>query len=284
MMGVFAVVVFGCLGLAVDIGRMYVAKIEAQAYADSAALAGAPVLNGTSAGVTNASTAATSVGNTWNFDTTSFSGTTVDVTASASGPWTNASSPPGPATNYTYLHVTATAPVSLYFMPVVTAFASGSSPSLSTTVTGQAVAAHLPVTTVAGQQYTIRYPANGSSECTGDTVDSSHTTIGSARGYWGDNSAAVISQQVQGSLQEEGLTVGEVLPGVGGAKTTIATDIVDRVDQDGDTTDDTYSAYTSYGHTGNSIWSAIYIGAGIQNNGGQGASSTPGSYQVKLVQ
>jgi hypothetical protein len=347
-MGVCAVVVFGCLGLAVDIGRMYISKNEAQAYADAGALAGALVLDGTSTGVTNASTAATSVGNTWNFDTKSFNGTTVEIATSSAGPWTSVSSPPSPATNYTYLRVTATARVSLYFMPVVTAFASGSSPALSTTVTGRAVAAQLPLTTsnvgafpfspiafdgstggsntsspwgfVAGQQYTIRYPANGSSECTGDTVDSSHTTIGSARGFWGDNSASVISQQVQGSLQEEGLTVGEVLPGVGGAKTTVATDLAERVDQDGDTTDDTYASYlanpahngrrvitmpiqsevtgavlgfgtffllddTSYGHTGNSVWCAIYIGqANIENSGGQGASSTPGAYQVKLVQ
>jgi len=89
--------------------------------------------------------------------------------------------------------------------------------------------------------------------------------------------------------------VGEVLPGVGGAKTTVATDLADRVDQDGDTTDDTYASYlanpahngrrvitmpiqsevtgdvlgfgtffllddASYGHTGNSVWCAIYIG------------------------
>jgi len=41
----------------------------------------------------------------------------------------------------------------------------------------------------------------------------------------------------------------------------------------------------SYGHTGNSVWCAIYIGqANIENSGGQGASSTPGAYQVKLVQ
>ena len=35
-----SVVLFACLGLAVDVGRMYIAKNEAQSYADAAALAG----------------------------------------------------------------------------------------------------------------------------------------------------------------------------------------------------------------------------------------------------
>jgi hypothetical protein len=107
---------------------------------------------------------------------------------------------------------------------------------------------------------------------------------------------------------------------VGGAKTSVADAIVNRVDQDGDRTDDTYAAYVanpahngqrvitmpiqsevngtvlgfgtflllddgSYDHTGNSNWCAIYIGgANIVNSGGTGASSTPGAYKVQLVQ
>src|SRR5579862_2114054 len=55
-----AVAVFGFLGLAVDLGRMYIVKNETQSYADAAALAAALQLNGTSAGVTAAQTAATS--------------------------------------------------------------------------------------------------------------------------------------------------------------------------------------------------------------------------------
>lgn len=348
VMAVSAVVIFGCLGLAIDIGRMYVAKNEAQAYADAAALSGALALNGTTAGVTAAQTAATSNTTQWNFNTASFSGTVVEVATSAAGPWTNATTPPSPATDYGYMRVTASVPVSLYFMPVVTAFASGGSPALSTNVTAQAVAGQLLQTTfnegafpfspiafdgptggsnttapwgfVAGQQYTIRYAANGSSECAGDATDSNHIKIGSSRGFWGDNSANVIGQQVQGDLQEESLTVGEQLPGVGGAKTTVATDIEDRVNQDGDTTDDTYSSYLAnpahngrrvvvmpiqsevngtvlgfgtfflldngaYGHTGNSNWCAIYIGqANVTDGTNPGANSTPGAYQVKLVQ
>ncbi len=346
-MALSAVVLFGALGLAVDIGRMYIAKNESQGYADAAALAAALKLDGTSTGVTAAQTAATGMADKWNFMNNSFTGTLVEVSTSANGPWTSAGSPPSPATNYVYVRVTAQAPVSLFFIPVVTSFASGSTPITASTVKAVAVAGQVPLTTmnegafpfspigfdgptggsqttspwgfVAGQQYTIRYPANGASECAGDNADSNHIKIGSARGFWGDNSASVIGQQVQGDLQEESLTVGQVLPGVGGAKTTVASDIVNRIDQDLNTTDDTWASYLAnshngrrvvvmpiqsevdgtvlgflpflimdngaYGHTGNSIWCAIYIGAAtIASTGSPGASSTPGAYQVKLVQ
>jgi len=347
IMALSAVAIIGCLGLAVDLGHMYIAKNEAQAYADAAALAGALKLDGSGAGVTNAKNAATGLNAGWNFMSNSFSGTVVEVATSASGPWTDAGSPPSPATNYTYLRVTASAPLSMYFMPVIGAFAGGSSLT-SSTVKAVAVAAQLPQTTfnvgafpfapiafdgatgggnvsapwgfVVGQQYTMRYAANGGSECAGDGADSNHIKIGSARGFWGDNSAAVVAGQVAGDLQEESLTTGQALPGVGGAKTTIAGDIVSRIDQDGDTTDDTYAAYlanpahngrrvitmpiqsevdgtvlgfgtffllddASYGHGGNSNWCAIYIGqANVADSSNPGAGGTPGPYQVKLVQ
>jgi hypothetical protein len=327
---------------------MYIAKNEGQAYSDAAALAAALKLDGTSTGVTNAQTAATSLADRWNFMTSAFSGTVVEVATSSAGPWTSAGSPPNPATDYTYVRVTSSAPLPLYFLPVVSAFAGVSSPATTSTVRATAVAAQLPVTTfnegafpfspiafdgpnggsqtaspwgfIAGQQYTMRYAANGKSECVGDDADSDHIKVGSARGFWGDNAASVIGRQVQGDLQEESLTVGQVLPGVGGAKTSVASDIVSRIDQDGDTTDDTYAAYLAnpahngrrvvvmpiqsevngtvlgfgtffllddgaYGHTGNSNWCAVFLGtANALDSWGPGASSTPGAYQVKLVQ
>ena len=343
-----AVVLFACLGLAVDVGRMYIAKNEAQGYADAAALAGALKLDGTSAGVTAAKTAATGMADRWNFMTSSFSGTVVEVSTASAGPWTNATSPPSPATNYTYLRVTASAPVALYFVPVVTAFAGGGA-STSSTVNAVAVAGQVAQNTfnigafpfspiafdgptggsqtaannwgfVVGQQYTIRYSSDGKSECAGDAADSNHIKIGSARGFWGDNSASVVSQQVEGDAQEASVTVGQPLPGVGGAKTTVSSAIVNRIDQDLNTSADDYATYLagphngrrvvtmpiqsevdgtvlgfgtfflmddgSYGHGGNDIWCAIFLGQAYvnDNGGGGGANSTAGAYQVKLVQ
>jgi uncharacterized membrane protein len=42
------VFLLGMVGLAIDLGRMYIAKSEAQSFVDSAALAAAAQLNGTS--------------------------------------------------------------------------------------------------------------------------------------------------------------------------------------------------------------------------------------------
>src|SRR5690349_15260816 len=67
----------GVLGLGIDLGRMYIAKTEAQAYVDSASLAAAQQLDGTSAGVTRANSAVTGDTNQWRFDTSPFSGVTV---------------------------------------------------------------------------------------------------------------------------------------------------------------------------------------------------------------
>src|SRR5258708_15828022 len=69
-MGASAVVLFGVLGMAVDIGRMFIGKSEVQAFSDSAALAAALDLDGTTTGITAAKAAVAANANQWNFDTT----------------------------------------------------------------------------------------------------------------------------------------------------------------------------------------------------------------------
>ena len=212
--------------------------------------------------MTRAQTAAASLGDAWNFGTTGYTGTTVQVATLLAGPWVSTATPPSPATNYIFARVTANATLPLYFLPVVTGVTS-------TKVQAVATAQQVAPTTwnegafpfspmafdgptggsnvgpnwgfIAGNQYTMRYASDGKSECAGDSGDSLHLKDGSSRGFWGDNSASVIGQQVQGDLQQGSLTIGEVLPGVGGAKTSVASDIVDRVDQDSDTSDDNYA-------------------------------------------
>jgi uncharacterized membrane protein len=65
-------------GLAVVVGRMYIAKNETQAYADSAALDAATKLDGSAAGIQAATAAVAASVNTWQFNTTTFTGTTVE--------------------------------------------------------------------------------------------------------------------------------------------------------------------------------------------------------------
>ena len=50
MIGACAVVLFGMMGLTTDLGRVYIAKNELQAFADASAMAAALKLNGTSSG------------------------------------------------------------------------------------------------------------------------------------------------------------------------------------------------------------------------------------------
>src|SRR6266478_339952 len=75
--GVCSVALIAAAGLAVDIGRMYITKNEAQSYSDAAAVSAALKLNGTAAGLTAADAAALASPNSWNFGTTAFSGTVV---------------------------------------------------------------------------------------------------------------------------------------------------------------------------------------------------------------
>src|SRR3954447_22762143 len=70
-----ATMIFGAAGLAIDMGRLYIARNEAQSFADSAALYGALKIDCTSTGLTNAENAVGASVQKWNFATTAFSGT-----------------------------------------------------------------------------------------------------------------------------------------------------------------------------------------------------------------
>ena len=117
---VCAVAIFGMAGLAIDMGRMYITKNEAQSYADSASLYAAQQLNGTSAGLTAADTAVANVPMGWGFGTTAFTGTTTEYSVDGSTGW--ATSGKVTASNVSQIaYVRVTANVSnlpLYLLPV----------------------------------------------------------------------------------------------------------------------------------------------------------------------
>src|SRR5436190_18432280 len=69
---VCAVALFGAAGLAVDMGRMYITKNEAQSYADAAAVSAAMKLNGTLPGLVAADAEVNASTNSWQFATTAF--------------------------------------------------------------------------------------------------------------------------------------------------------------------------------------------------------------------
>src|SRR5882672_3007545 len=135
--GVCSVALIAAAGLAVDIGRMYITKNEAQTYSDAAAISASIELDGTADGLNRADAAVAASTNTWNFATTGFSGTVTEFSADGLTGWATSASA-APATSR-YARVTAiVGNVPLFFLPVVGA--ATSSIGFTTTVKASAVA------------------------------------------------------------------------------------------------------------------------------------------------
>src|SRR5579862_4225463 len=100
-----ALLLFGMVGLAIDLGRMYITKNEAQSFADSAALYAAQQLDGTSAGLTRADAIVATNPNAWNFGTTAFTGTVIEYSADGLTNWQTSGSV-GATANIRYVRVT----------------------------------------------------------------------------------------------------------------------------------------------------------------------------------
>lgn len=260
--GISSVAILGMLGLAVDLGRLYIIRNEMQAYADSASLAAALELDGTSAGITRAQSAVVADTNKWNLAASAFSGTQVDFATAPGGSW---QTDPSPAANYTYARVRATGTAPLYFLPIV-------SSSTTATVTAKAVAGQLPKPNfregvlpfspfahdpsapdfgyTVGQRYTLRWPSNpkmGQNVCPGDDAQPwiQKATEGSAsdRGYIEENSADVIRAAIESDYQTRPIGIGDSLYMTGGNKQTESTSLIARINQDSDSTAATYAEY-----------------------------------------
>jgi hypothetical protein len=162
-MAATSIAMLGAMGLAVDLGRVFIVKNEAQAYADAEALSAALQLDGTSTGITNAINAVTSSSNTfnfsstdkWNFNTcseltstaacTSTTPTVEFATASTGATWyTTAAAITGAGISLSSIdttRVTTSVSVPLYFLPVVM-----TTKVFTTNVKGQAVAGQVAIT------------------------------------------------------------------------------------------------------------------------------------------
>src|SRR6266404_4920094 len=139
------VALFGAAGLAVDIGRMYITKNEAQSYADAGAVAAALQLDGTTAGLSAADAAVAASPNKWGFSKTDFgpattaSGAATVTEYSVDGLTAWQSSGAATASTVRYARVTATvANLPLYLLPVLGAVSSPI--GFTTTVKASAVA------------------------------------------------------------------------------------------------------------------------------------------------
>jgi Flp pilus assembly protein TadG len=261
----------GVCGLSIDIGRMYITKTEAQAFADSASLAAARELDDTSAGITRATNAASTNTDKWRFDTQPF--TNVSTTFSTSSTGTFTASPPNPPTGYRFARVEATVDLPMYLIRVLTgptsqirAGAVAGMLAMTSTTGGQfpfspytrkgypgAVPDNAadPFGYQVGNDYTLRWGSPGDrTDCGTDDDAPSLATNGQIRGYCCvSNSAAEIREAIV-SLNTDPVTIGDNVPMDNGAKNTEMTAIADRVVIDSNTTATTYSSYRSSG-TGN---------------------------------
>ncbi|HWB83791.1 MAG TPA: pilus assembly protein TadG-related protein [Bryobacteraceae bacterium] len=276
-MALVAVGVFATVGLAVDIGRMFIAKNETQTYCDSAALAAAIALDGTSGGITRAQSALTSSANTWEFGTATLTDHSIAFATAATGPWV---ANPDSGTGYMYARVTATAPLPLYFLPLVVeqktfnVVSSATAGQIAITSLSRGVAPFTAVSTntngpnfgmVPGNSYDLQWPQyNGtrgkcsltdpascfnSSPCSGETTASMTAVVSnwgsSLSGYWGSQSASAIAAEVLDSVQLQPVEVGaNIYPLLtSGNKATEAKYLDERASQDADTSDSTVDAY-----------------------------------------
>src|SRR4051812_28091861 len=120
-MAICAIALIGVMGLAVDLGHIFIVKNETQAYVDAAAVAAALQMDGTTAGITRANTAATSLSAHWNFDSATLSTPTVEFSSASSGAtwYTPANVTTALAPNMIYARVTKTVAPNVYFVPMV---------------------------------------------------------------------------------------------------------------------------------------------------------------------
>lgn len=279
-MAISATALVAVTGLALDLGRLYIAKNETQIYCDAAALAAAKQLNGLSQGITAATAAATAVNNSYNLNSTNATGSTITFANSASGPWLAAASLPSSPAGYNYARVSLPVQMPLYFLPLVakrytqqvastaaagqveiTSFGAGLGPySLVSTDTSGPRFGLSP-----GSEYTIQWPQfNGTragcnygnpekcfnqDPCDDDSRASMWAVASnwssSTNGYWGFSSNSDIERSVINGLQTAPVSVGDnILPVMtNGNKAAQASVLDQRATQDTDYTSGSTSQY-----------------------------------------
>jgi Flp pilus assembly protein TadG len=273
------IVLFGMAGLAVDLGRIYITKNEAQTYADAAALAAAMKLDGSATSLTKGDAAVAAQVNQWNFGTTAFTGTATEYSADGSSGWaTSASAVPA---NMRYARVSASVNnVKLFFMPVTgtgneatvkaSAIAgqvvyglSASNPvrnsvfpyspiaNIDTTTVVTPVSGTDPYGFVRGQQYDLKWPHSASVgslgankvPCQGDNT-AAQITRSNGGDEWGEivlTSASAIRTQIVDDAGGLSVVLGQSVNPKSGQKNTIVDAFIVRSAQD--TNDSTTCAY-----------------------------------------
>jgi Flp pilus assembly protein TadG len=300
-------VMLGMLGLAFDLGRMFIVKNELQTFADASALAACRQMDGTKTGIQRAHNTATagpigsSKPNGWNFDVNTISTITDTYSTTFAGTYDSYATASSNATNsYRFINVSASASLPLYFLSVIPGLPT-SQPLQASSTAGQqeqtatfssgglvpvAPAAHNAADTknfglTPNTEYTLKWGNGDSTTCAGDLgfnpadSPSSHGFIdlGQGNGNSSLRSVIVYGGYPNSSSSPNHVSAGDQLGAVPGNRgASIFSSFAERSNQDPDQTSLTWEQYKAAG-TGNGrriITAPIYDPA---QSGGHGANA-----------
>jgi len=274
-MGVSVAVLLAMVGLAVDLGRTFIARNEAQAFTDAAVLAAASKLNGTAAGVTAAQAEVTNSVNKWNFATQGFSSVITEFSVDKVT-WTNAGA--SPATVKWVRVIAPSNSITLTALRALNVSRPGDIPD-SITVAARSIAGVqlatsfgegvFPFAPIAhsltgpnfgytkGDELTLLWPSsvqsNGSAQKMNNLCESDQTPENLAavqdgtagdRGYIQETSASSIAAAIEDDHMDYTVTLGMEVNRTSGVKTTdVYQSLNERADQDSLQNETDYDTY-----------------------------------------
>jgi Flp pilus assembly protein TadG len=275
-------VMIGMLGLAFDLGRMFIVKNELQTFVDASAIAACRLMDGSQAGIQSAHNTATagplgsSRPNGWNFDVNAIANITDTYATSFTGTYDNYATASSNATNnYRFIKVVANATLPLYFLPVLPGLPT-SQLMQSTAVGGQNPQAGGPMLPFApdahdaadtqnfgltpGTQYSLKWDNHGNTTCAGDVgftppgnPPSEHGFVDIGEGNSNSNVRTAIEYggYPNANSSPSSISAGDTLKGVPGNRgSSIFGALNARAGQDSNDTATTYAQYEASG-TGN---------------------------------
>ena len=294
-------VMIGMLGLAFDVGRMFVVKNELQTFADASAIAACRHMDGTQTGVQTAhSTAA--VGplgatkpNGWNFAVNTVSNVADTYATSFTGTYDNyATASSGTSNSYRFIKVTANATIPLYFLGVVPGLptsqflqataTAGQKPqsSISNGLLPFAPDAHNVSDTenfglTPGTKYTLKWGNGNTTTCGGDAGFTPPGSPPSEHGFVdvgeGNSNSNVRTAIEYGGYPNQysspsSVSAGDSLSGVPGNRGTSIFDALrTRAAQDSDDSSTTWAAYQAAGTGNGRRVVTVAIGGAWSGNG-----------------
>ena len=273
-------VMLGMLGLAFDLGRMFIVKNELQTFVDASAMAACRQMDGTKTGVQTAHNTATAgpLGSTkpngWNFDVNAISNVTDTYSTSFTGTYDSYATASSSATNsYRYMNVTANVSLPLYFMAVIPGLPTAQTLQAQATAGQQeqtatfssgglvpvAPAAHNVADTknfglIPNTEYTLKWGNGDTTTCAGDlgwTIPnndspSAHGFVDLGQGNGNSSLAGVITYggYPNANSTPNHVSAGDQLYGVPGNRgSDIFTAFANRSNQDPDQTSLTWETY-----------------------------------------